>query len=68
MFFAHGDFHRRRSFFPCTANVQNVVFLRRFYVVAVEAGKVPPARSLEELSPTSPYVIMMDKKRVAIGQ
>jgi hypothetical protein len=38
-----------------------------FYTVAIEAGKVPPVRSLEELSPDSLYVIMMDKKTVAVA-
>ena len=38
-----------------------------FYTAVVEAGKVPPVRNLEELSPNSPYVIMMDKKTVIVN-
>jgi hypothetical protein len=33
-----------------------------FYMVVVEAGKVPPVTSLSELTADSPYVIMFDKK------
>ena len=39
-----------------------------FYTVVIEAGKMPPVRNLDELSPDSLYVIMMDEKRVTVGQ
>jgi hypothetical protein len=38
-----------------------------FYTAAIEAGKVPPVSSLSELTPDTPYVIMMDKKTVTVA-
>lgn len=37
-----------------------------FYTVVVEAGKIPPVKSLSELTPDTPYVIMLDKLSVLI--
>jgi hypothetical protein len=33
-----------------------------FYTAAIEAGKMPPVRKLSDLTPTTQYVIMFDKK------
>ncbi|MCX6339794.1 MAG: hypothetical protein NTX71_07730 [Candidatus Aureabacteria bacterium] len=33
-----------------------------FYAAAIEAGKKPPVRKLSDLTPTTQYVIMFDKK------
>ena len=38
-----------------------------FYTAVIEAGMVPPVRNLDELRPCSRYVIMMDKKTVAVA-
>jgi hypothetical protein len=48
---------------PLTMRGQQVTF----YTAAIEAGKIPPIRNLDEISPDSPYVIMMDKKGVTVG-
>ena len=37
-----------------------------FYVVAVEAGKIPPIPSLEQLSGDTPYVIFMDAEMMTV--
>lgn len=37
-----------------------------FYLVAVEAGKIPPVSSLQELGPRSPYVITFDKWQAVV--
>lgn len=37
------------------------------YTLAVDAGKKPPVRSLAELTPASPYVIMFDRAPVAVN-
>lgn len=33
-----------------------------FYTAAIEAGKIPPVRRLSDLTPSTQYVIMMDKR------
>ena len=48
---------------PLTMGGQQVTF----YTVVIEAGKMPPVRNLDELSPDSLYVIIMDKKRVTVA-
>ncbi|MCX6339438.1 MAG: linear amide C-N hydrolase [Candidatus Aureabacteria bacterium] len=48
--------------FPIEARGQQVTF----YVVAVEAGKIPPALSLEGLAENTPNVIYMDKEQMTI--
>ena len=37
-----------------------------FYTAAIEAGKVPPVGSLNALEPSSPYVLLMAKKAIAV--
>jgi len=39
-----------------------------FYTAVIEAGKVPPVSNLSELTPATPYVIMMDRETVTVGQ
>jgi hypothetical protein len=38
-----------------------------FYVVVVDAGRTPPVRSLSELTPTTRFVIMLDKQAVLVN-
>jgi len=38
-----------------------------FYTAAIDAGKIPPIKRLSGLTPSTSYVIMMDKKTVMIG-
>jgi hypothetical protein len=38
-----------------------------FYTVVVEAGKIPPVRSPSDLRPDSLYIIMMDRKAMAVA-
>lgn len=37
-----------------------------FYAVVVEAGKMPPVSSPAELTPQTPYVIMLSKKSAEV--
>ena len=39
-----------------------------FYAVAVDAGKMPPVKRPTELTPDTPYVIVMDKASAMINQ
>jgi hypothetical protein len=38
-----------------------------FYAVVVQAGKIPPVRRVSDLTPGTPYVILMDKKSATVG-
>ncbi|MCX6340634.1 MAG: hypothetical protein NTX71_12065 [Candidatus Aureabacteria bacterium] len=38
-----------------------------FYLVTVEAGKIPPVSSLQELGPESLYVITFDKVQAVVS-
>jgi len=38
-----------------------------FYAVIVQAGKRPPVRKLSELTPTTQYVILMDKAAAVVN-
>ncbi|MEJ2746056.1 MAG: PQQ-binding-like beta-propeller repeat protein, partial [bacterium] len=38
-----------------------------FYAVVLEAGRIPPVRKVQDITPETPYVIMMDKKTAMIG-
>jgi hypothetical protein len=38
-----------------------------FYTAAIAAGKVPPVARLADLSPDTPYVIMMDTKTITVA-
>jgi len=38
-----------------------------FYTAAIEAGKKPLIKRLSDLTPSTLYVIMMDKKTVTVG-
>ena len=37
-----------------------------FYAAVIEAGRIPPVHNLSELTPSTLYVIMMDKKTVTV--
>ena len=37
-----------------------------FYAVVVDTGRIPPVRNLSELTPDTPYVIMLDKKTTVV--
>lgn len=37
-----------------------------FYVVAVQAGKIPPVSSLDQLSSSTEFVVMFDKKAIIV--
>jgi hypothetical protein len=37
-----------------------------FYAVVVDAGKMPPVKKPADLTPGTPYVIMMDRKAVVV--
>ena len=38
-----------------------------FYSVIVQAGKMPPVKKLSDLTPATPYVILMDRKAAAVS-
>jgi hypothetical protein len=38
-----------------------------FYTAAIQAGKTPPVRSISELTPETPYVILMGKATATIA-
>ena len=37
-----------------------------FYAVVVQAGNIPPVRKLSDITPTTPYVILLDKALAVI--
>ena len=47
---------------PTSMNGKTVTF----YAIFMQAGKVPPVRKLSDLTPTTPYVILMDKSSAVI--
>jgi hypothetical protein len=38
-----------------------------FYAAVIQAGRIPPVKSVSELTPETQYVIMMDKKTAMVG-
>jgi len=54
---------RPQVILPATMGGQEVTF----YAVVVQAGKMPPVSSPSELTPTTLYVIMTDKKTVTVA-
>jgi hypothetical protein len=38
-----------------------------FYAGFIQAGKVPPVKNISDLTPTTPYVILMDKASAVVN-
>lgn len=63
----HTPYQRRvicNAILPLTMGGQQVTF----YTAAIDAGKKPPIKRLSDLTPSTLYVIMMDKKMVVVSQ